>query len=199
MTSRAFAPLALAGAVGLMLLAAFSDSIAHAGGKKDNDDKIIAQLRAQLKAKENQIDNLQAALKRLAKEEKGDDQKILQLQKRVNQLEAELKKERKDDAKDQALRKAPFVHTIILKLKDSGDKSAIKSAVTDADNLLNKASGVRGVFAGKADVKDYHVGVVVVFDNAAALRTFLNDPNYKQFAKKMEKSFESPTVFDFHD
>ena len=97
-----------------------------------------------------------------------------------------------------ALKKAPFVHTIILKLKKDDD-AQVKKVYDEAGKTLAKIDSVRGIWIGKPAANgppDYQIGVVVLLDDADALQKFLDDSLHKQFNDKMAKDWERPVVYD---
>lgn len=119
-------------------------------------------------------------------------------------------------------RGAGLIHIVLLKAKtdsassaatDSTDKSKsdsksdpksdVSKLIDDAYSQLSKIKGVRGLWAGKPSPKgtpdgnnDYSVALVVVFDDAAGLKTYLNDSKHKQFADRHLKNYETPVAFD---
>jgi hypothetical protein len=117
-------------------------------------------------------------------------------------------------------RGAGLIHIVLLKAKtdtsksetsDTKSKSDSKSdaksdtqkLIDDAYSQLAKIKGVRGLWAGKPSSKgtpdgntDYTVALVLVFDYAAAIKTYLNDSVHTKFADKYLKNYETPMVFD---
>jgi hypothetical protein len=158
------------------------------------NDRQIALLRAETNA-------LKAANKRLDTEN--------------NRLEALLKKEKGGDAKDDrtikalqttidGYRGAGLVHVVVLKLKADSPDTEAQSMIDDTYSQLSKIKTVRGVWAGKPAAKgtpdaaaDYTVALVFAFDDAAGLKSYLNDPVHTKFAEKHLKKWETPVVYDF--
>jgi hypothetical protein len=116
-------------------------------------------------------------------------------------------------------RGAGLIHIVMLKAKadakvDSADsksrsdskpdaKTEPQKLIDDAYSQLTKIKGVRGLWAGKPAAKgspdasgDYTVALVVVLDDAAGLKTYLNDSAHTKFAEKHLKNYETPVVFD---
>jgi hypothetical protein len=121
-------------------------------------------------------------------------------------------------------RGAGLIHIVMLKAKvdttksetaDSKSKADSKSdsktdAKTDTQKLIDdaysqlaKIKGVRGLWAGKPASKgtpdgnsDYTVALVLAFDDAAGLKTYLNDSVHTKFSDKYLKNYETPIVFD---
>lgn len=139
-----------------------------------------------------------------------------QLQQQLKQFQGEAKKTAKDDqTKDDkgktlqsaldGYRNAGLVHVVILKLKSDAASSEVQSVIDDTNNLLSKIKSVRGVWAGKPSAKgtpdvakdDYTVALAFVFDDAAGLKAYLDDPVHTKFADKHLKKWEAPIVYDF--
>lgn len=178
---------------------------AFAQDKKDKkdaaQDKQIAALKQQVNALKQDVNQLQNVNKRLQNEN--------------NRLEALLKKEKIDDKKDDktlkslqttidGYRGAGLVHVVILKLKPDSPSTEAQSVIDDTYSQLSKIKTVRGVWAGKPASKptpeaasDYTVALLFLFDDAAGLKTYLNDPVHTKFADKHLKKWETPLVYDF--
>lgn len=245
----------LAGLVGLVGVALLSSQApSDAQGKKDELTKMIQKLQAQLKEKDQTINNLQNQIQKLKLEGTKDDGKIALLQQKIKQLEADLKgkkdgkgdksaaqlkkdleaaqqtiKERDQTIKTleqkapkavadlnrenqqlrsllreaESVKKAPFVHTIILKSKKEDEKQ-ILIVTEEAQKTLGMINGVRGLWIGKRAEKGtpelaqtgYQLGIVVLLDDADALTKFLDDPLHKQFNDKLGSAWERPVVYD---
>jgi hypothetical protein len=103
--------------------------------------------------------------------------------------------------------KGGYVHVVIFKLKADAPKSAVDAVIADCHKMLAKIKAVRAVKAGKPDKsgklskKDYDVGLLVLVDDAAGLKSYLEDPLHVQFVKKHGKHFdmEKLRIFDFVD
>ncbi|OAI51338.1 hypothetical protein AYO44_00580 [Planctomycetaceae bacterium SCGC AG-212-F19] len=100
---------------------------------------------------------------------------------------------------------APFVHTVIFYLKKDAPKDEGKALVDDATELLAKIPSVRMVKIGppsdkttpKVGVTDYQVGLLVLFDNADGLKTYLDHPLHVKYVEKHEKHIDKVLVYDF--
>ncbi len=98
---------------------------------------------------------------------------------------------------------APFVHTVVLKLKADSPNTEVQALLDDLPSLSNIQS-VRGLWFGKpADpatpdfaVKDFTVGITVLFDDFNGLNAYLGDPIHKKLADKHLKLWEKPVVYD---
>jgi hypothetical protein len=101
-------------------------------------------------------------------------------------------------------RGAGLVHTVVLKLKSDSPSGEAQSVIDDAYTQLTKIGPVRGLWAGKPASKatpdastDYTVALVLLFDDAAGLKSYLNDPVHTKFADNHLKKWETPVVYDF--
>jgi Stress responsive A/B Barrel Domain len=99
---------------------------------------------------------------------------------------------------------APFVHTVIFYLKKDAPANEADAIIADTQRLLAKIPSVREIRAGRpADkgsavvVKDYQVGLLVLFDDAEGMQTYLDHPLHKEFVSGHEKGFEKVVVYDF--
>jgi septal ring factor EnvC (AmiA/AmiB activator) len=191
--------------------------------KKDKKDNVAA-LEKQINMLEKQVAALRqdnARDERQLAALKGDVAALkvanARLQTENNRLEALLKKERSGDAKDDktikelqttidGYRGAGLVHVVILKLKSDSPSTEAQSVIDETYSQLSKIKTVRGVWAGRPVAKtkatpdaaaDYTVALVFVFDDAAGLKTYLNDPVHTKFTDKHLKKWETPVVYDF--
>lgn len=197
----------------------------EAQGKKDEQAKLIQQLKKSLVERDQQITRLKFELAEAKKKStaafrlqkdldaanqtiRDRDAQIAVLQDKAPKTIADLTKEnstlRKTVRDLQNIQKAPFVHTTILKLKKTDD-AQVKKVYDEAAKTLAKIDGVRNVYVGKpAEAgtpelaqKGYQIGVVVLLDDADALQKYLDDPLHKQFTDKMGDYWERPLVYDF--
>jgi hypothetical protein len=184
------------------------------------DDGKIAQLQLKIKQLEEQLKGkkpttpdktslqLKKDLEAANQSIKDKDALIASLQAKAPKATADLSKEveklRKNVKDLEAVKNAPFVHSLILKLKKEDDEQ-VKLISDEAQKTLAKIGGVRGVWIGKrSDLgtpelaqKGYQLGMVVLLDDAAALQKFLEDPLHKQFTDKMADYWDRPTIYDF--
>jgi hypothetical protein len=214
---------AACGLVGVMLVC--SEAPIEAQGKKDDQakqiqllkknvaerDQIIAKLRADFdayKLKNPGAPKLQKDLDAARQSIKDKDAQIATLQDKSPTAVADLTKEnsalRRRVADLGAIKKAPFVHTVILKLKKADD-AQVKQVYDEVAKTLVKIDGVRNVYLGKPAEngtpalaqKGYQLGLVVLLDDADGLQKFLDDPLRKQFMDKMGDYWDRPLVYDF--
>ncbi len=200
-----------------LLVAHRADPVA-AQDKKDKDKKdtaTVAALEKQLKAAQQDLALAEKQLKALQADANQLKAVNNKLQAENNRLEAVLKKEKADDGKDDkaikalqttidGYRGAGLVHVVVLKLKADSPSAEAQSLIDDTYAQLSKIKTVRGVWAGKPAAKgtpgaatDYTVALMFVFDDAAGLKTYLNDPVHTKFVDKHIKKWETPLVYDF--
>lgn len=102
---------------------------------------------------------------------------------------------------------APYVHAVIFYLKKDAPKKADERMIEDAHKLLAKIPSVRSVRAGhpaakhtpKIAVTDYQVGLLVIFDDADGLHTYIDHELHTEYVKRHEKHVEKVLVYDFVD
>jgi hypothetical protein len=99
----------------------------------------------------------------------------------------------------------PFAHSVIFYLKKDAPKDAANKMIADSHTLLAKIPSVKGVWAGrpakestpKVGITDYQVGLLVLFDNAAGLKTYLEHELHTEYVNRHEKHIERVLVYDF--
>jgi hypothetical protein len=101
-------------------------------------------------------------------------------------------------------RAAGLVHVVVMKLKSDSSSGESQALIDDAYAQLPKIKSVRGLWAGVPTSKgtsgaksDYTVAVVLVFDNAAGLKSFLNDPIHTKYVDNHAKKWEPALIYDF--
>jgi hypothetical protein len=182
--------------------------------KEKQNDKLELQLQKQklefefYKKKNPGAPKLQKDLDKANQTIKDKEAVIATLQKPTSQATKDLTKEnealRRKIRELEAFKKAPFVHSMILKLKKEDDEQ-VKKTLAEADKTLARIPSVRAVWIGKPaesatpDLaqKGYQLGIVVLLDDADALQRFLDDPLHKQFNNKIGEFWERPVVYDF--
>jgi hypothetical protein len=101
---------------------------------------------------------------------------------------------------------APYVHTVIIRLKKGAPAAEADAIIADARKLLAKIGTVRGLWAGRPSdmatpraAQPFDVGLLVLFDNADGLKKYIDDPLHKKFVEKHLKYVdeEKMAVFDF--
>ena len=119
---------------------------------------------------------------------------------------AEAREEQKSSAS------APFVHCVIFRLKKDAPADAADQIIADCHKMLAKIASVRSVRSVRAGKpaktgtdeklkKPFDVGLLVLCDDAAGLKAYIDDPLHKEFVAKYGKYFdiEQLQVFDFED
>ena len=90
-----------------------------------------------------------------------------------------------------------------------GIKTLDHGRVVDADahTLLTKIPSVRGLKIGRPAKKftpnfaknDYDVGLLVLFDDFAGLKTYLEHPLHLKYVAKHKDKFDKVLVYDFNN
>ena len=116
-------------------------------------------------------------------------------------------KVRGEDKKPQAASKAPYVHTVIWYLREDAPKKEAEMLIADAHRLLAKIPSVRGLWIGRPAEKstpelaqtDYQIGMMLMFDDYAGLKQYLEHKLHLEFRKKHAHQAKRIAVFDFID
>jgi hypothetical protein len=116
---------------------------------------------------------------------------------------------RADAAEGKAAAKPAFTHVVVFYLTKDAPKEEADSIIADCHELLAKISTVRDLKAGKPSDKgapmvsrtDYHVGLLVLFDNADGMNAYLDDKLHQDFITKHGKYIDRDKliVLDFQD
>ncbi len=103
---------------------------------------------------------------------------------------------------------APYVHTVIFHLKKDAPADTVEKII-EGCHTLEAIPTVRALKAGrpapaddstpKVASQEYDVGLVVLFDDAAGLKTYLTHETHLKFVKDYGQYFEKVQVFDFSD
>jgi uncharacterized protein YoxC len=177
-------------------------------------EKQVAALKQELQVATQQNNTLKQEIVQGEKQLATLRQEVAALKAANARLEAALKKANIPVPTDPTIkslqatidsyRGAGLVHVVVLKLKSDSSSGEAQSVIDDTYAQLSKISTVRGVWAGKPSPKgtpdasaDYTVALVLAFDDAAGLKTYLNDPVHTKFADKHLKLWETPVVYDF--
>ena len=101
-------------------------------------------------------------------------------------------------------RPPPLVHSVIFQLKIEAPTNEADAMIADTQRLLAKIPSVREIRAGKpaekatpVAIKDYQVGLLVLFDDVEGLQGYLDHPLHKEYVSNHEKNLEKVTVYDF--
>jgi hypothetical protein len=106
--------------------------------------------------------------------------------------------------KETAAKEAPFAHVVIFQLKKDAGADATESLIADSHEMLEKIPTVRGLKVGRPSEKkeansatDFQVGLLVMFDDQAGLKTYADHDEHQKFVKKHGKNFDKVVVYDF--
>jgi hypothetical protein len=104
---------------------------------------------------------------------------------------------------------AGFVHTVIFHLKKDAPSGEIESLIADAHQILRGIPSVRDLKIGRRAEKgtpdfakkDFQVGLLVLFDDAKGLETYLNHPMHLKYVEKHIPFVDTEKlyVYDFVD
>jgi hypothetical protein len=106
-----------------------------------------------------------------------------------------------------AAKPAAFTHIVLFRLTKDAPEGEVDSIIADCHGMLGKISTVRDLKAGrpsdngtKVAKKDYQVGLLVLFDDADGLKSYLDDKLHVESLKKHGKYLdEKLEVFDFQN
>jgi hypothetical protein len=110
------------------------------------------------------------------------------------------------DEGDKTPAKAPYVHSVIVYLKKDTPPAKREALIADCHKVLGKIPTVRGLWAGEPAakgspdaVKDFQVGLLVLFDNYDGLKTYLDHPDHLKFVETYLPLAEKIQVYDYTD
>jgi uncharacterized coiled-coil DUF342 family protein len=181
------------------------------GQAKKGNNAEVEQLRQQmqklqneLQQREQKIQQLQTEVQQLKGKTGNESSKIQQMQQQWQQQLLGWDHKLASLLNDlQAVKNTRCVHASILRPKAEGSESQLRDLLDSAPRTLGKLDGVRGVWVGRsrdagADSADKsnQAAFVVLLDDAAALRGYLNDGTQKSFHKELSKYAETPTLYD---
>ncbi|HLJ92035.1 MAG TPA: Dabb family protein [Gemmataceae bacterium] len=102
---------------------------------------------------------------------------------------------------------APYVHAVIFHVKKDAPEGEVSALIRDAHELLRPIPSVRELRVGRPAEKstpnvarkDFQVGLLVLFDDAQGLETYLNHPQHQKYVDKHMSHIEAEklSVFDF--
>jgi hypothetical protein len=98
-----------------------------------------------------------------------------------------------------------YVHCVFFSCKPDLSAADIDAQIADAQNLLARIPTVRLVRSGRRDatmqrdvnVKDYDIGLTVLFDDKAGLQTYADHPLHLEYVAKYKPNWTGIRVFDF--
>lgn len=102
-------------------------------------------------------------------------------------------------------RQTPYVHVVLFSLKKDAPAGEVDALIRDSQQLLGKIPSVRGLWVGrpaeqatpKFARRDYHVGLLVLFENYAGLEAYLNHPLHQEYLRRHGPYWEQVPVYDF--
>ena len=101
-------------------------------------------------------------------------------------------------------KEAHFTHVVIFQLKKDAGAEATQSLIADSHEMLEKIPTVRGLKVGRPSeksegisIKDFQVGLLVMFDDYDGLKTYIDHEEHKNYVKKHGKNFDKVLVYDF--
>jgi hypothetical protein len=108
-----------------------------------------------------------------------------------------------------AAKKDVVIHAVIFTMKEGTPDKMVDEVIADCHKMLAKIKSVRSLKAGrptkeraeKVTATGYHVGMVILVDDFAGLKAYLDDPIHKEFVEKWIKHFDISKlkVYDFTD
>jgi hypothetical protein len=183
---------------------------------KSADNKEDARFRSEINKLHQEVKELRAENMRLRTSDNKEDAKF---KAEIARLQQELARAKTNDKNEDVKFKAdiarlqeqlkeaqaPFVHVVIFYLKQGTPAAETKKLMDDAHAMLNKVPGVRHLWVGKPEgnatpvvaVKDYTLGLMVLFDDANALQRYLTHADHKRFEDKYKDRLEKVLVYDF--
>jgi hypothetical protein len=98
-----------------------------------------------------------------------------------------------------------YVHAVFFTCKDGTPDAEIDALIADGNDLLGRIPTVRRVDTGRRDpeatrevnVTDYHVGLVVYFDDRAGHDVYADHPNHLEYVAKHKDHWAKVRVLDF--
>jgi hypothetical protein len=110
------------------------------------------------------------------------------------------------DAQTPKASQPPFVHSVVFYLKKDTPPAKVEAMISDCHNILGKIPSVKSIWAGKPSAKgsgnadkDFQVGLMVLFDNDAGLKTYLDHPMHVKLVQTYSPTFEKVLVYDFEN
>lgn len=176
--------------------------------------KELARLKAELTRLRQELDERDRQLKQEKQENARLHQELNERNQTIARLKKQLTTEQRDDKSLQAELKelrgivqAPYVHVVLFYLKRDAPDNESEALVRDCQELLGKIPTVRRVWAGppakqatpNVAQQDFHVALLVLFDNYDQLKKYLDHPLHKRFVEKHNRYVERVVVHDFRE
>jgi hypothetical protein len=161
--------------------------------------KQVAILQAELKAATDQIGTMQQQIA-----QRDTTIALLKAPKVPPDIQKQLAVLKKKALVLTAMQNAPYVHTVVLKLKKDTSGDETQSILNDLP-ALGAIASVRGIWFGTPATKatpdvaasNYDVALTVLFDDYNGLKSYLADSIHKKFVDKHMKYWETPVVYDY--
>jgi hypothetical protein len=114
--------------------------------------------------------------------------------------------EKKEPAESKKTASA-FVHVVIFQLKKDAPTDAVEQVIKDCHAMLAKIPSVHGLRVGRPAEdgtpelakKDFDIALLILCEDAAGLKAYLEHPQHVKFVEKHGKFFDMKKlqVFDF--
>ncbi len=105
--------------------------------------------------------------------------------------------------------KAAYVHAVVFHVKKDAPQGEVSALIRDAHELLGQIPSVRELRVGRPAEKstpdfakkDFQVGLLVLFDDAQGLETYLHHPSHQKYVEKhmSHVEVEKLLVYDFEN
>ena len=100
--------------------------------------------------------------------------------------------------------KPQYVHSVIVYFKKDAPPAKVEDCITDCHKVLAKIASVKGLWAGRPAekatkdlaVKDFQVGLTILFDNFDGLKAYEDDPAHVKFVQTYLPIVEKIVVYD---
>jgi hypothetical protein len=96
-----------------------------------------------------------------------------------------------------------LIHTVFFAVGANASEDAVEQLLADCRGLLSKVPGVRHLWVGRpADthrsvvLRDYAVGMTIVFADAAAQEAYQDHPLHLEFIARNKNTWSGVRVFD---
>lgn len=100
-----------------------------------------------------------------------------------------------------------FVHMVAFTVKKDVSAQGLEEVITDGHKLLARIPSVKGLWIGRpaeratpdVAVKDYDLGLLVLFENYDGLKAYLDHDLHQEFVRRHKGKFDRVLVYDFVD
>jgi hypothetical protein len=101
--------------------------------------------------------------------------------------------------------KKPVVHVVLFRVKKDAAPKAAEELIRDVHRLLAKIPVVVDIHVGRrapgereVHLKDYDVGLYILFKKLEDVQTYLDHPLHVEFAERARETVENVRVMDFY-